>query len=234
VMQAFRAGRADVLIATDVAARGLDIDHLSHVINFEAPTDPEVYVHRIGRTGRMGREGVAITLVDPRDRRLMRAIEFVIKQPVEPMPVPTVADLRARQMDGTRERLRDFLAKSVADADGGRDDRGALAQMRVVVDALSQEFDMRDIAAAAVVMAHEATASRNAAAPSLASVPPVFPASTVPSGSPVRSGAPGAPGPKPAFRAAKTRERSADAPASGRVTYVESKLTQGRLRRTER
>ena len=64
-----------MLVATDVAARGLDIDHVSHVINYDIPTSPEVYVHRIGRTGRVGREGVAITLVDPREQRMLREIE---------------------------------------------------------------------------------------------------------------------------------------------------------------
>ena len=65
VMQLFRSEQADILVATDVAARGLDIDHVSHVINYDLPTAPEVYVHRIGRTGRIGREGVAITLAEP-------------------------------------------------------------------------------------------------------------------------------------------------------------------------
>ena len=153
VMQAFRAGRADLLIATDVAARGLDIDHLSHVINFDAPTEPEAYLHRIGRTGRMGREGVAITLVDPRDRRLMRNIEAFTTQEIDLIPVPTAADLRARQLDGTRERLREHLVTAMAGT--GTDERESLDQMRVIVDELSQEFEVRDVAAAAVAMVHQ-------------------------------------------------------------------------------
>ena len=75
VMKRFRGGKADLLIATDVAARGLDIEHVSHVFNYDVPTDPDAYVHRIGRTGRMGREGVAITFAEPREHRLLRSIE---------------------------------------------------------------------------------------------------------------------------------------------------------------
>jgi len=147
VMQLFREGRADLLIATDVAARGLDIEHLSHVINYDAPPSPESYVHRIGRTGRIGREGVAITLVDPREKNLMRNIEAFTRQRVEIVELPTAADLRVRRLDATREALRERLAG------GGLDD------FRAVVDALAPEFDVRDIAAAAVKMAHEGPAA---------------------------------------------------------------------------
>src|SRR5690606_5007648 len=75
VMKRTRAGGVDLLVATDVAARGLDIEQLSHVVNFDVPESPQTYVHRIGRTGRAGREGVAITLVEPREHRLLRTIE---------------------------------------------------------------------------------------------------------------------------------------------------------------
>src|SRR5262249_54354247 len=77
VMGRFRTGQVELLVATDVAARGLDIEHVSHVINYDIPLDPEVYVHRVGRTGRAGRSGCAITLVTPRERRLLRYIERV-------------------------------------------------------------------------------------------------------------------------------------------------------------
>ncbi len=146
VMGLFRAKKADVLIATDVAARGLDIEHLSHVVNYDVPASPEAYLHRIGRTGRMGRGGTAITLAEPREHRLLKVIENFTRAKIEIATVPTVADLRARQLDLTRASLRERLV-------AGRDDHA-----RVVVESLSQEFDIVDIAAAAVAMAHAATA----------------------------------------------------------------------------
>jgi ATP-dependent RNA helicase DeaD len=147
VMQLFKDGHANLLVATDVAARGLDIEHLSHVINYDVPPAAEGYVHRIGRTGRIGREGVAITLVDPREQRLMRNIEAFTKQRIEIATLPTPADLRLRRLDSTRVALRERLTA------GGLDD------FRTVVEALAQEFDVRDVAAAAVKMAHEGSAA---------------------------------------------------------------------------
>ncbi len=95
VMQLFRGGKADLLIATDVAARGLDIEHLSHVFNYDVPPAAEAYVHRIGRTGRAGREGTAITLAEPREHRMLRSIESFTKQKIDILTVPTVAELRS-------------------------------------------------------------------------------------------------------------------------------------------
>src|SRR3954466_5430356 len=109
VMGQFRAKAADLLIATDVAARGLDIEHLSHVVNYDVPASPEVYLHRIGRTGRAGRGGTAITLAEPREHRHLRAIEQFTKSKIEVATVPTVADLRARQLDVLRASLREQL-----------------------------------------------------------------------------------------------------------------------------
>jgi ATP-dependent RNA helicase DeaD len=146
VMGLFRSKKADVLIATDVAARGLDIEHLSHVVNYDVPASPEAYLHRIGRTGRAGRGGTAITLAEPREHRLLRAIESFTRAKIDVGTVPTVADLRARKLDLTRASLRERLVA------------GNLDQVRVVVESLSAEFDLVDIAAAAVSMAHAAVA----------------------------------------------------------------------------
>jgi ATP-dependent RNA helicase DeaD len=141
VMKKFRANSADLLIATDVAARGLDVQHVSHVVNYDVPSAAEAYVHRIGRTGRAGREGVAITLAEPREHRLLRNIEQQTKQKIEIAAVPTVADLRARRLELTRASIRETILA------------GDLDHFRVVVDSLAQEFDIMDVAAAAVKQA---------------------------------------------------------------------------------
>jgi ATP-dependent RNA helicase DeaD len=146
VMKKLRAGTAELLIATDVAARGLDVDVLTHVINYDVPSAPESYVHRIGRVGRAGREGTAITLAEPREHRLLKNIERVSKQKIQIGKVPTVADLRERRLDITRASLREALLEE------------KFEQFQVVIDALSEEFDIVDIAAAAIKLAHEANA----------------------------------------------------------------------------
>jgi len=146
VMTRFRAAKADLLIATDVAARGLDIKQLSHVVNFDLPASADAYVHRIGRTGRAGREGTAITLVEPREARHLRSIELLTRQTIEVAPIPSVADLRARRLAATRDALRERLVAGAYDAARG------------VVESLAEEFDLLDVAAAAVHLAHAATA----------------------------------------------------------------------------
>lgn len=138
VMKKFRANKADLLVATDVAARGLDVQHVSHVVNYDVPSASESYVHRIGRTGRAGREGVAITLAEPREHRLLRNIEFLTKQKIEIAQVPTVADLRARRLELTRASLRETILAGELDA------------YRGIVESLAEEFDLMDVAAAAV------------------------------------------------------------------------------------
>jgi ATP-dependent RNA helicase DeaD len=144
VMRRFREGAAELLLATDVAARGLDIGRLSHVINYDVPPAPESYVHRIGRTGRAGREGVAITLVEPRERSLLRNIERLTGRRLDLGTVPTVADLRARRLEATRASLREALVA------------GGTEPFRGVVESLAKEFDVLEVAAAAVKLAHEA------------------------------------------------------------------------------
>jgi ATP-dependent RNA helicase DeaD len=144
VMKKLRAGTLELVVATDVAARGLDIGHLSHVVNYDVPSSPDVYVHRIGRTGRAGREGVAITLAEPREHWQLKNIERATKQKIEIGSVPTVADLRAKRLELTRASLRESLLA------------GGLDAYRVVVESLAEEFDPLDVAAAAVKMADPA------------------------------------------------------------------------------
>ena len=144
VLKQFKTHAVELLIATDVAARGLDIEKLSHVVNYDVPNAPEAYVHRIGRTGRAGREGVAITLAEPREHRLLRNIEKLTGQRIEIATVPTVADLRARRLELVRASLREALVA------------GELDSYRTVVESLSSEFDLVDVAAAAVKLIHDA------------------------------------------------------------------------------
>ena len=141
VLRRFREGTSEILVATDVAARGLDIEHLSHVVNFDVPSSPDAYVHRIGRTGRAGREGVAITLAEARENRLLRNIEQVTKRKIPIESVPTVLDLRARRLELTRSALEDALEGS------------GLDRYRVLVESLATEHDILDVAAAAIKIA---------------------------------------------------------------------------------
>ena len=141
VMARLRGGTTELLVATDVAARGLDIEQLTHVVNYDLPSAPEAYVHRIGRVGRAGREGVAITLCEPRDRRMLHNIERLTKQPIAIERVPTVADLRARRLDRTAAALRETLRE------------GDFVKHRSIVESLAEEFDLVDIALAALELA---------------------------------------------------------------------------------
>ncbi|MCE9670158.1 DEAD/DEAH box helicase [Myxococcus stipitatus] len=143
VIKQLKSHGTDLLVATDVAARGLDIPRLSHVVNFDVPNAPEAYVHRIGRTGRAGREGVAITLVEPREHRFLRNIERVTGQRIEVATVPTVADLRAKKQEMLRATLREILVA------------GGLDSFRGVVEDLASEYEPLDIAAAAVKLYQE-------------------------------------------------------------------------------
>ena len=144
VMKRFRSGATDLLVATDVAARGLDVEQVSHVVNYDVPSEPEAYVHRIGRTGRAGRTGTAVTLFEPREQWLLKNIERLTRKKIEVSQVPTVADLRARRLELTRASLREALVA------------GQLDSFRVAVESLAAEFDLLDIAAAGVKLVHQA------------------------------------------------------------------------------
>jgi ATP-dependent RNA helicase DeaD len=145
VMGRLRSGAAELLIATDVAARGLDIEQLTHVVNYNVPSAPDSYVHRIGRVGRAGREGVAITLAEPREHRMLKTIERATKQRIAVEKVPTIADLRARRLELTRAVLQESIL--------GDDLEG----FRVVVESLAEEFDVMEVAMAAVKLASDAS-----------------------------------------------------------------------------
>jgi ATP-dependent RNA helicase DeaD len=147
VMSRLRGQSIDLLVATDVAARGLDIDQLTHVVNYDVPTAPESYVHRIGRVGRAGREGTAITLVEPREHRMLKTIERATRQPITVEKLPTVADLRARRLELTRSALRESLRNDNLDI------------FRAIVEPLGAEFDLFEVALAAVKLAHETSAT---------------------------------------------------------------------------
>jgi len=138
VMHAFRTGQTELLVATDVAARGLDIPQVSHVINYDLPSSAEVYVHRIGRTGRAGREGAAITILDPREQRLLRTIEQHTKAKVTVAPVPSVSDLLAKRLERTRAAVQEAMQT---------DD---IEEFKGVVRAMADSGDVTTIAAAAM------------------------------------------------------------------------------------
>jgi ATP-dependent RNA helicase DeaD len=144
VMGRLRGGSLDLLVATDVAARGLDVEQLTHVVNYDVPSAPDSYVHRIGRVGRAGREGTAITLVEPREQKMLKAIERAAGRPIAIEKLPTVADLRARRLDLMRAALR----QSVLDDD--------LDAFRAVLEPLSDEFGIYEVALAAVKLASDA------------------------------------------------------------------------------
>ncbi len=114
-VERIKGGKLDILVATDVAARGLDVERISHVVNFDIPTDPSAYVHRIGRTGRAGRAGKAILLVEPRERGLLRSIERTIRRSIPEMNPPSAAQLSASRIDRFTAQLRETLTEQDLD-----------------------------------------------------------------------------------------------------------------------
>ena len=147
VMGRLRNGTTNLLVATDVAARGLDIDHLTHVVNYDLPVSPEAYVHRIGRVGRAGREGVAIALVEPRERRMFTAIEKLIGHPIHIGQVPCSSEVRSIRLRRTQAAIREALGEHHERFD----------RYRGVLDELTDEHDVFEVALAALALAHEAT-----------------------------------------------------------------------------
>ena len=143
VMKKFRDNKLEILIATDVAARGLDIDDLSHVINYDIPQDPESYVHRIGRTGRAGRKGIAITFIQPREYRQLKLIEKLTKTKIVRRNLPSPADFMERQ----REVIKDRLVQTI--------ENGKFTDYHNIITELVQDYDPLDLAAAALKLSQE-------------------------------------------------------------------------------
>lgn len=150
VMKKFKDGKLDILIATDVAARGIDIDDITHVINYDIPQDHESYVHRIGRTGRAGRSGIAITFIEPREYRQLRLIEKLIKHRMIRGQLPTSADVLELQKNSIKSKLEKVLqANNYSD------------YHMIVSDLVTDNYDSLDIAAAAIKLSVEGLKSRD-------------------------------------------------------------------------
>ncbi|MBU2701926.1 ATP-dependent RNA helicase DeaD [Sporomusaceae bacterium BoRhaA] len=143
VMKKFRESKLEILIATDVAARGIDIDDITHVINYDIPQDPESYVHRIGRTGRAGRKGIAITFIQPREYRQLKLIERATKTRIVRRALPSPADILERQREFIKERLVQTI------------EQGEFADYHHIVSEVVQNYDPLDIAAAALKLSQE-------------------------------------------------------------------------------
>lgn len=114
-IEKLKKGQLDILVATDVAARGLDVERISHVINYDIPHDPESYVHRIGRTGRAGRSGEAILFVAPRERRMLSSIERVSGRPIEPMQLPSADVINEGRINSFKQKITDTLSNRKLD-----------------------------------------------------------------------------------------------------------------------
>ena len=156
VLARLRSGASRLLVATDVAARGLDIDVLTHVVNHDVPSSPEAYVHRIGRVGRAGREGTAVTICDPRQQRLLHLFERATGAPVTVAPVPSVAQLREARRVRTAAALRALIED--ADRSGDGTVTSAAGDVAPVVAELAEEYGLEAVARAAVTAVHRTLA----------------------------------------------------------------------------
>jgi ATP-dependent RNA helicase DeaD len=142
VIRRLKSGQVEIVVATDVAARGLDVERISHVVNFDMPNDVEAYVHRIGRTGRAGRSGVAVLFVSPRERRMMTEIERYTGQRITPMKMPTQADVAARRV----ALFKDSIRRSVGEGDLD-------LYLSLVEELVEEGLDLAEIAAGAARLA---------------------------------------------------------------------------------
>jgi ATP-dependent RNA helicase DeaD len=145
LLSRFRSGQVRWVVATDIAARGLDVDHLTHVINYDLPDQVESYIHRIGRTGRAGKTGIAISLIQSFDRRKLNLIERKVRQTLDVTRIPTRSQIEGRRLEKLQDQLREALA-------GER-----MASFLPVVRDLSEEYDPHAIAAAALQMVYDQT-----------------------------------------------------------------------------
>ena len=148
-VEQLKDGRLDILVATDVAARGLDVERISHVLNYDIPSDTESYVHRIGRTGRAGRSGEAILFVTPRERRFLRNIERVTNAPLQEMELPTVDEVN----ESRKAKFADSITESLENTQ--------VAVFRNLVKTYSEQHDvpLEDIAAALATQPGQVTNS---------------------------------------------------------------------------
>jgi len=145
LLSRFRAGQVRWVVATDIAARGLDVDHLTHVINYDLPDQVESYIHRIGRTGRAGKTGIAISLISSFERRKLNLIERKVRQTLNVSPIPTRSQIESRRLEKLQDQLREALS-------GER-----MASFLPVVRDMSEEYDPHAIAAAALQMVYDQT-----------------------------------------------------------------------------
>ena len=136
-IERLKQGRIDVLVATDVAARGLDVDRIGLVVNYDAPFDSEAYVHRIGRTGRAGRQGDAILFLSYRERRLLHSLERAVGSSIEAMDVPSDAEINQQRLDNLQQRLSDLISEPVPD-----DRQQEVALMGEILQRLQRESDV--------------------------------------------------------------------------------------------
>ena len=151
-----KMGKLDIVVATDVAARGIDVDRITHVVNYDIPFDTESYVHRIGRTGRAGRSGNAILFITPREKKMLKIIEKATRQPIETMELPTAEVISAKRVaafkdkiksvitTGELDKFRELVESMVADGSALRQSSGTLEAAEVT------ELTAIDIAAAVI------------------------------------------------------------------------------------